>query len=324
MIRVNKNLLTFLGLIFLLGISSAMVLQKLSPFAVHTSYYCQSVVNAFTTPISHYIGAIPFILLFILLAVAMTKLLFVLVRVQFLKKNLIKNSFKKSSFTTLLDKLQLTDKTYLIKDKKQFAFCLGIQNPKIYISTGMLKLLTLQEVEAVLRHERYHLNNRDTLTMLVASIGESLLPFFPLISDILHNYRIEREIKADQEAVQGLGNDRPLLSVLRKLLTATSLPMVSAAAIADQGTLEPRILMLVKKDTQFKRFKPAHILISLCSVFIMSAITLSPVQAFEVHYEGKDVVMICPAGESCINACKQEYSTHTEDHSEEILYSPMK
>src|SRR5581483_2415787 len=286
MIRINKNLITFVGLIFLLGVSTLIVLQKLIPFARHTSYYCQSLINSFSMPISHYIGAIPFILLFIFSAVATTKLFFILLKAQLLKRKLIKKSRTNPSFAALLEKLQLTDRTYFIDSEKQFAFCLGIRKPKIYISTALVSLLNIQEVEAVLRHERYHLENRDTLTMIVASIGESLLPFFPLISDFLHNYRIEREIKADKEAIQGLGDEKPLIAVLKKLLGTPSVAMVSVAAIADQDTLEPRILMLVKKDAHFRKFKIKHIFISVFSAFIMGAIVLSPVQAVEVHHEG--------------------------------------
>ncbi|OGE17966.1 hypothetical protein A2769_02015 [Candidatus Daviesbacteria bacterium RIFCSPHIGHO2_01_FULL_37_27] len=324
MIRINKNLIAFAGLISLLGVSTLIVLQKLIPFAKHTSYYCQSLVNSFSMPISHYVGAIPFVLLFIFSAVAAIKLFIILIKAQFLKRNLIKKSRTDPSFSALLEKLQLTNKTYLVESNKQFAFCLGIRTPKIYISTALTSLLSIQEVEVVLRHERYHLENRDSLTMIIASIGESLLPFFPLLSDFLHNYRIEREIKADQEAILGLGDEKPLIAVLKKMLRTPSVAMVSVAAIADQDTLEPRILKLIKKETHFKKFKVKHVVVSVFSAFVMGAIVLSPVQAFEVHHQGQDVMMICPHGSLCMNACKQEYPTENPNHSEDILYSPMK
>src|SRR3989344_2565960 len=324
MIRINKNLIAFAGLISLLGVSTLIVLQKLIPFAKHTSYYCQSLVNSFSMPISHYVGAIPFVLLFIFSAVAAIKLFIILIKAQFLKRNLIKKSRTDPSFSALLEKLQLTNKTYLVESNKQFAFCLGIRTPKIYISTALTSLLSIQEVEVVLRHERYHLENRDSLTMIIASIGESLLPFFPLLSDFLHNYRIEREIEADKEAVRGLGNSYPLISVLKKLLTTPSLATMTVSAIADEDTLESRIKALVKKDYRFKEFKAKHIIISLFSAFIMSVIMLAPVQAVEVHRQGQDIMMICPHGSLCISECKQEYSAKKVNHSEDLLYSPIK
>ena len=90
--------------------------------------------------------------------------------------------------------------------------------PKIYISTGLLSHLTKKELEAVLRHEQYHLENHDTFTMIVASVAHSLFPFFPLVSDLINKYRIDREIRADKFAVSKIGDQYPLVSVLKNFL----------------------------------------------------------------------------------------------------------
>ena len=324
MIKINKNLTVFSSLILLLGVFVLVSLQKLSPLISHTIYYCQSFINSLSIPIPYYLGAIPFLLFSVFLCIAVIKLSIIYIKVRFLRKNLIGNLKLNTSFVEFLKKLQLDRKTYLIKNRKRFAFCLGIRNPRIYLSTGLVNIITTKELEAVLRHERYHLNNRDTLTMFVAAIGESLLPFFPLLSDFLHNYRIEREIEADKEAVRGLGNSYPLISVLKKLLTTPSLATMTVSAIADEDTLESRIKALVKKDYRFKEFKAKHIIISLFSAFIMSVIMLAPVQAVEVHRQGQDIMMICPHGSLCISECKQEYSAKKVNHSEDLLYSPIK
>lgn len=324
MIRINKNLFIFAGLIFLLGTSSLVFLQRFLPLVSHVSYYCQSFVNSLSLPIPYYLGIIPFLLFSLFLFIASIKLLTVYIKVQLSKKKLIRHYRSNTAFNVLLEKLQVKDKTYLIKSEKQFAFCLGIRHPKIYVSTSLVDLLTIQELEAVLRHERYHLNNRDTLTMLIASIGESLLPFFPLFSDFLYNYRIEREIRADAEAIQGLSDREPLISALKKLLIMPSMTVATASAIADHDTLEPRIRALVKQDFHFRKFKVKHIVISVLSIFVMSLIALAPVQAVEIHHMGEDVTMICPSDIECINACKRQYATPRENHSEDLLYSPMK
>lgn len=318
MISINKNLVTFLILITLLGTFAILSLQKLLPFAKHTSYYCQSLVNSFSFSISHYIGYIPFLLIFALLFVATIKLLIILSKAHYLKKKLLRKTRTNAQFTKVLKKLHLRETTHLIESNKKFAFCLGLRNPKIYISTSLVTVLSREELEAVLRHEKYHMDNRDSLTMLVASIGESLLPFFPLLSDFLRNYRIEREIKADQVAIQGLGDEKPLIGVLKKLLDTPSVATVSVTAIADHDTLEPRILMLLKNNFQYKHFRLKHIVISSISVCIMSLIMLSPVHAVAVPHQGQDVIMICPSGEACLNSCKKEYSPE-KNYSEDII-----
>lgn len=283
-------------------------------------------------PIPYYLAITPFLLFFAFLLIATIRLLTIYIKVQLSRKKLLRNCKSNTRFTMLLEKLQLTEKTYLIESEKQFAFCLGVRRSKVYISTALLNILNEGEIEAVLRHERYHLHNRDTLIMLIASIGQSLLPFFPLISDFLYNYRIEREIRADAEAIQGLGDEKPLISVLKKLLTAPAYGTVTASAIADHDTLEPRIQALIKKDLHLKKFKVKHIFISLLSIFVMSIIMLAPVQAVEVHHMGEDVMMICPNNNECLNACRQKYSTNkpslrsdelNKNYSENVLYTPL-
>lgn len=319
----NKNLFVFASLISLVGISSLVFLQKLSPLISHTAYYCQSFINSLSMPIPYYLGIIPFSLFFVFLLIAIIKLLIIYIKVQLLRSKLTKNFKTDRQFNSLLEKLQLINKTYLIESEKQFAFCLGIRHPRIYISTSLVNGLTIQEIEAVLRHERYHLNNRDTLTMLIASIGESLLPFFPIISDFLYNYRVEREIRADGDAVQGLGDEKPLIAVLKKLLRTPAYAAVTASSIADHDTLEPRIHALIRKDVNFKRFKVKHVFISLASVFIMSIITIAPVQAMEIHHNGEDAMMLCPKNDICINACRKIYSPTKKNYSEDTMYTPM-
>lgn len=323
MIVINRNLIAFITLISFLGLSILIVLQKLIPFVKHTGYYCQSLANSITIPVSHFIGAVPFAIFFLFLTVAVIRLLVVIIKSEILKKNLIRNDLSDKRFLNLLKKLKLDDKANLIKSDKQFAFCLGLRNSRIYISTSLVKMLTLREVEAVLRHERYHLYNRDTFIMLVASIGKILLPFFPLISDFLSNYRIEREIKADKEAVQGLGSKKPLVTALKKLLMHPSIPATSIAAIADRDTLEPRILALIKHSNYFRKFKIKNVVISAFSVIIIGFIALTPVQAFEIHEQEGEVMMICTQGNSCINSCKSEHSFNRNAHDETILYSPI-
>lgn len=321
MIRINKNLIIFTSLIFLLGGSVLVFLQKLSPLLSHTIYYCQSIINSLSMPIPYYLGAILFILLSVFLLIAVVKLFVLYIKIQLFRKKLIKNLKSNEGFILLLEKLTLTNKTHLIESEKQFAFCLGIRRPKIYISTNLVNTLTIQELEVVLRHERYHLKNRDILIMLVTSIGQSLLPFLPLISDFLHNYKIEREIQADKEAVRGIGDSYPLISVLKKLLRTPSLTAIAVSAIADEDTLESRIKALVKKDYRFKKFKVKNVIISLVSVFIMGIIMLAPVQAVGIHHEGEDAMMICPHDDTC-NVCKQKYSINKKNYTEDVRYSP--
>ncbi len=305
MIRVNKNIFKFLSIILLSGAFLIIILQKISPLLSHTVYYCQTYINSISISIPYLMTVLPVILFFSLLKIALGKGVFVVVKAQTLKKKLMENVTSDKKFSKALMKLKLQEKTMLIKSNKPFAFCLGIVRPKIYISTKMISLMDKAEVEAILRHEKYHLENKDSFVMLLASMGESLLPFFPLLSDLLHNYRIEREVKADNEAIKELGHSASIVSVLRKLLAYPSFATIPVSAIADQGTLEPRIRAIVKKDFQFKKYKVKNMLISFLSLTVLSFTIIAPVQAFDLHDEKNDIMMLCPNGDSCAKWCTE-------------------
>lgn len=332
MIRINKNLAIFSGLFLLLGTSLLFTLQKLSPLIGHVTYYCQSIlVEANMIPIPYYLSVIPFILLFIVLAISFIKFLVLSIKVQFLKLRLKGNITVKHETNKLIKHLGLKDQAILVKSDKQFAFCLGVRNPKIYFSTGLASHLTIKELEAVLRHEQYHLENHDTFTMIIASVAHSLFPFFPLVSDLIKKYRIEREIAADKFAVSRIGDQYPLISALKKLLAFPTVESVALAAIADQDTLEPRIYSLVNKPYIRRQFRIRHLLITLFSSAVLAIVLVMPVHAKELHHEDHDVMMLCTDGQ-CMNSCTSEEnlnklyseipSTKTSEPSSSQSYTP--
>lgn len=306
MIRINKNLAIFSGLFLFLGAILFFTLQKFTPLVGHITYYCQSLlIDANMVPIPYYLSMIPFALLFIILAISVIKFLVLNIKVQFLKFKLKGSVAIDTSTYKLISRLGLQDKAILVKSDKQFAFCLGVRMPKIYFSTGLLTQLSQKELEAVLLHEQYHLENYDTFTMIVASVAQSLFPFFPLINDLINKYRIEREIAADKFAVDKLADKYILISALKKLLAFPTVQAAPVAAIADQDTLEPRIYSLVNKPYVKRHFKLKHAFITLFSCLVLAAVIVMPVHAKELHHEEHDVMMLCTDGE-CMNSCTSE------------------
>ena len=143
--------------------------------------------------------------------------------------------------------------------------------------------------------------------MLLASIIQSLFPFFPLVSDLLRHYRIDREIAADQEAIEELGNPIPVISVLKKLLFIPTISLATASAIADFDTLEPRIKALINNDRSYKTFSIKNAFISLLSLMVFAIIILSPiqVQAVTLQNQKNDSMMVCLQGNACATWCKE-------------------
>ena len=73
-------------------------------------------------------------------------------------------------------------KLYVIDDPAPNAFATG-RSPKhssIAVTTGLLAILNKRELEGVLAHELAHVQNRDTLLMIVTAV---------LLSTVYHPYR---------------------------------------------------------------------------------------------------------------------------------------
>lgn len=305
-IATHKNLALFSGLLLLLGSLLLYTIQKLSPLIGHVAFYCQSLlIDANMVPIPYYLSVVPIALLFTIFVISIIKFFVLHIKVKILKFKLRGSVTIDQRSNRLIKRLGLQNKTVLVKSDKQFAFCLGVRTPKIYFSTGLRSQLSKKELEAVLRHEQYHLENHDTFTMTIASVTHSLFPFFPLVGDLIKKYRIEREIEADKFAVSQTGNKYGLISALKKLLAFPSVESSAVAAIADQDTLEPRICSLVNKPYVRQQFKLRNAFITLFSILVLVTIIVLPVHAKELHHEDHDVMMFCTDG-ACMNSCTSE------------------
>lgn len=300
---INRNLVTFLGLLILLGMVLFLTFQKLFPLIGHVTYYCQSLlVDAKMIPIPFYLSIIPFLFLSVILVISFLKFFVLNIKVHDLRIKLKKDAISDKNTNIFLSNLGLQNKAVLIKSKKRFAFCLGFRKPKIYFSTGLSSGLTMRELEAVLRHEQYHLERNDTFIMTVASVAYSLFPFFPIVGDLIKKYRIEREIDADKFSIAKVGDQNVLISALRKLIAFPTVEMVVVAAIADHDTLEPRIFSLLNKPYKKRRLNFKNLVLSMISFAILTAVFVLPVHARELHHENHDVIMLCADG-NCKNSC---------------------
>lgn len=223
--------------------------------------------------------------------VTLAKIIMVSLHAITLHKKKVTYHFSKEQLS-LLKKLQLGNNLVIIEDSHPVAFCFGLLKPSIYLSDSLLRILSLKEFETILRHEKYHLEHKDTHIMLGIYIIRHFFPFFPLLTDLIRNYRIEREIRADQAAMKATGERDSLISVLKKLLQYDSAIYAFAPALADEETLDARIQALVHNNYNFHSFNPINIAISLISLGILGGIFFVPVLASETDTH-KNAVMVC-------------------------------
>ncbi len=307
MIRPSKYLILFTSVSAILGIAVFISSQKFLPILLqHTVYYCQSVLDSFSIHIPNGLGTLLTGLLLLVVSFTIAKFIITYGKVVFFRKKLHSKVQENRKFNQVTEKLDLSNRAYLVEDEKPFAFCHGIRHPKIYLSTALLLMVNVSELEAILLHEKYHLEHKDSFIMFLAELTKSLFPFFPLLSDLMLNFRIERELAADHEATQKLGNSASLISVLKKLLTIEPVQHYAfAAALADHETLEIRIKTLMKKGTYFMKFRPLNLLASALSIAVFVVLIVAPVQAIEMRDKESDVMMICLQSDSCAIWCKE-------------------
>jgi beta-lactamase regulating signal transducer with metallopeptidase domain len=312
MIRINKHILLFLGTTLFVSFPLFVIGEKVPYLFSHDAlYYCQSTIFPFISQISPFWILLPFLLLGVFAVFALTKSLSTFIAIQTWQKKLLGKRIEDAKFTNLLSRLNLKNKAFLIEDNKPFAFCLGLFRPRIYISTVLLQVVDKKELEAILRHEEYHLKSKDSLTMIIGSFGKTLFPFFPIFSDFIKHYRIEREIKADKEAVLKTGSNLFLVSALKKLLLNPSLSSELAPSITGHDTLEPRIGALTNNHTLgASEYKKLNVLISVAFLGAIFYMMFGPLHLMHAHSGDNHHILVAHTGGDTCSELSKEINIH--------------
>ena len=326
--KINSYLWIFLGIFVVLATLTYNACSKYIPFFLHnTVYYCRQFIESVSLqPLQLNIKLFSLWGLVALGLYVAVRIFLTVWRIIQQHKSLEQKTTRNHYILPIIKKLQLQNKVRVIQDSRMGAFCFGVTSPKIYISTQMISVATTDEVEVVLRHEKYHLENNDTLVMLFAVFVESLFPFFPLLNDFISHYQTNRELQADKSAFSAMeqGKDH-LRSILTKLLHYDIYPAyVTAPSFADTHTLETRIHMLIQKATVTPSFSIKNVIISVVSVMILGALAMAPVQAVEYHNSGEDAVMACINSRgNCTNTCQQNITPMETSFQSSRQYSPV-
>ncbi len=306
--RTNKAQTVFLGVVALSVITLLVsVFQKYLPFFLHsTIYYCQNVIRTLSTQ-SLPTPTSKLLLISFLLVIGFMGFRLIAIFTQSLKE---RKQFQHASpphgeLQRLARELTIERNVQVIKNHQPLAVCFGVFQPRIYISSGLLKLVSNEELYAILLHEKYHLDHKDNLVMFLATVVQHLLPFFPVVNDFIEHYRIQRELEADAIATNQNTESTHLISALEKLIKhEPQYAYVGASGLGVFDTLETRIRYLIYKTEYQPKFTIKNSLISLVSLFIFLALSWAPVQAIEFHDLGADAIMTCVSNSECATSCK--------------------
>lgn len=144
------------------------------------------------------------------------------------------------------------------------AFCGGLFTPHIYLSTGLLEVLSDKELRAVLLHEAFHCARYDPLrTLLVESVATALF-FLPAVAEWRNLFLTSLELAADRHAMQMSGR-WCLAGALHKLLThpqGTPFSATQIAGIAGLSATEARLAQVLDNAPLPIHFSPRSLLLS--------------------------------------------------------------
>jgi Zn-dependent protease with chaperone function len=163
---------------------------------------------------------------------------------------------------------------HIVQCPQPMAFTMGFLKPRIFLTSGLLQLLDDPELEAVIYHEISHKKSADPFKILILSVCASVFWYIPLLKWLLNQYKIAREILADQYAIRRMGSSVELGSALLKLVKrgpAFDMPF-TYASFADTS-VNYRINQILDPQAKIS-FKPpfSSTLISLKIVLFISVL----------------------------------------------------
>lgn len=254
---------------------------------------CQSFIQLVSASELNKLMYVPLLLITLAVVIIFLKSVFILFGSRHLSRKLKNNTPHTKKLSFILKKLGLSNKTYVVKSDKLFAFCYGMKNSKICLSQGLVSAASPSELEAVLRHEQYHLLHKDTLVMFGISVMQSVLRFIPLLANLTHNIHVNKEIKADTYAVKALGDKMPLVSIMKKILQQPQGNFAFIPAIGNYDTLGPRIYALTRHDFKSNGIGTLHAVFSIVILIMLTVSVLAPVYAHEIYNKGSESTITC-------------------------------
>lgn len=315
--KASRYLIVLIGFfVFSLVMMGSLFRKYVLIFFHQSIYYCQQVVDGLPVRLPNNLGEACLMVFLITLSYITIKLVVTMIKTLKIGRNLSLSTVRSTVVKKTAKKLGLQDKLFVYQSDHHSAFCFGFFNTKIYVSTGLVNILSEIELEAVIRHERYHLENKDALTFLFALVVQTMFPFFPVISDISKRYRILNEVGADEAAIKEMKNSKSLISVLKKLLSYGHKNTFNfGPSLGEWDTLEYRVKKLVNQKIERRRFPITNIIVSFASLVILVGLSLSRINAVEYHDRGGDAVLLCSKDKNCTNICESQMEVVSFSHN---------
>jgi len=218
-----------------------------------------------------------------------------------------------------------------IKENTPVVFCYGLIRPRICISSGLIKILKNDELQAVLLHENQHRSSNDPLKLFIIKFFQNIFFFLPGLKTIINKYLTFSELAADEQATNNF-TDRPKLARAIFKITQAEEQNTIRTGLATSfftSTIEERVNKLAD-DSYLPQFKVwgrgfvfgiSAVMLTVLATFIFLA---DSTKAFDMHNNG-NCAYSTGANSSCNltseSVCGNINSTNKP--SCEVNYSPV-
>jgi beta-lactamase regulating signal transducer with metallopeptidase domain len=195
------------------------------------------------------------------------------------------------------------DRVALVKSADSLAMTLGIYQPKIIFSTGLLSQLTTKQLEAVVLHEAYHFRHHHPALFIWGELVSSTLFFLPSLHDLLQQMKYRLEANADLFAINSQQTSRFLKQAVIRNLDQASTPQF-VPSFAASRVLEQRIASLTNHQAQIQ-FDLKKMLITLMVIGAGLVMMLPRPHTIQAQTNQTQNQSICGFLQ-CVSSCVQE------------------
>ncbi len=169
----------------------------------------------------------------------------------------------------IIRNLGLTHRVSLLDSTDYLCFCACLTFPHIYVSRAVVETLNDTELEALLLHEKYHLQNHDPLRIMLGRLTVSSFVVMPVLKDLFERFLVRKEIAADQFAIRYQGNQRGIAGALRKLLQEQTGSDAAGFGVSGTEALKERLNYLLGRQDP-ETLPLAHIPLSLIAPLLLT------------------------------------------------------
>jgi beta-lactamase regulating signal transducer with metallopeptidase domain len=212
--------------------------------------------DIFKQPLEFYIYLIGLIFVIIVLA-----------RILFASISLILTIIRTVKYIKSLKFTKIINSKVIVFESNNIeVFTAGFIFPKVYLSTEAMNILSNEEKELLFLHEKVHQNNFDPIRDLIINTIHRIIIFIPFKSYIKNNYRILRELAADESIIKSNKySAEHIISLIFKIKVKNN-----GLAISNYTDSLDRIDYIIKK----KDYKFSYILFGMIylSLFIIASI----------------------------------------------------